>query len=96
MTDAPVRVGIIADYSGSNRYHVATDQSLAHAAMNLGVRVETRWLDTDSLTATSAEALLLDPCDALWAGPSSPYRSMEGALRAIRFARERLRPLVGT
>ncbi len=34
--------------------------------------------------------------DGLWIAPASPYRSMEGALGAIRYARERGVPLVGT
>jgi CTP synthase (UTP-ammonia lyase) len=32
----------------------------------------------------------------VWIAPASPYRSMDGALRAIRYARERGVPLVGT
>jgi YD repeat-containing protein len=34
--------------------------------------------------------------DGLWIAPASPYRSMDGALTAIRYARERGVPLVGT
>lgn len=34
--------------------------------------------------------------DGVWIAPGSPYRSMEGALGAIRYARERGVPLVGT
>src|SRR5690606_14919504 len=34
--------------------------------------------------------------DALWCVPGSPYRSMDGALRAIRAARESGRPFLGT
>jgi len=32
----------------------------------------------------------------VWIAPGSPYRSLDGALRAIRFARERDWPLVAT
>jgi CTP synthase (UTP-ammonia lyase) len=38
----------------------------------------------------------LDTFDALWCVPGSPFRSMTGALNAIRFARESDRPLIGT
>ena len=34
--------------------------------------------------------------DGLWCVPASPYRSMEGALLAIQFAREHGRPFLGT
>jgi len=34
--------------------------------------------------------------DGLWCVPGSPYRSMNGALNAIRFARENNIPFIGT
>ena len=90
-----VRIGIIADYSPSDRYHIATADSLAHAAESLAIEVEPIWLDTDKLDSDSAERMLRE-CDGLWGGTGSPYRSMEGALRSIRFAREQGRPFIGT
>jgi len=90
-----IRIGIIADYNPKNKYHIATEQSVAHAAEALGLRAESVWLDTDGLDNTGAEARLAE-FNGLWCGTSSPYRSMEGALRAIRFARERGVPFVGT
>ena len=90
-----VRIGIVADYSPKNKYHVATEQSLNHAAHALGIENENRWLDTDKMDDDSAEAKLRE-CDAVWCGTSSPYRSMEGALRSIRFAREQGWPFIGT
>jgi CTP synthase (UTP-ammonia lyase) len=91
----PVRIGIVADYDPKNKYHVATEQSVTHAAEALGIPAESIWLDTDKLD-NSASAARLAECDAIWCGTSSPYRSMDGALRAIRFARERGVPFVGT
>ena len=90
-----IRIGIVADYDPKNKYHVATEQSIAHASEALGVTAESLWLDTDTLDNTAAETRLAE-CDAIWCGTSSPYRSMEGALRAIRFARERGWPFIGT
>lgn len=90
-----IRIGIVADYDPKNKYHVATEQSVAHAAEALGIAAESLWLDTDTLDDSTAERALSE-YDAIWCGTSSPYRSMEGALRAIRFARERGVPFVGT
>jgi CTP synthase (UTP-ammonia lyase) len=90
-----IQIGIVADYSPKNKYHVATDQSVTHAAEALGVEAGCQWLDTDSLDNVSAEKRLAN-FDAIWCGTSSPYRSMEGALRAIRFARENGKPFIGT
>ena len=91
----PIRIGIIADFNARNRYHIATNDSIKHAAEFLQIEALPVWLDTDSLNHDSAESRL-NECDGLWAGTSSPYRSMDGALRGIRFAREHLRPFIGT
>ncbi len=90
-----IRIGIVADYDPRNKYHVATEESVAHAAAALEIRADSVWLDTDTLDNTGAEARLSE-CDGIWCGTSSPYRSMDGALRAIRFAREKGVPFVGT
>jgi CTP synthase (UTP-ammonia lyase) len=90
-----IHIGIVADYDPRNKYHVATEQSVAHAAQALGITAESLWIDTDTIDNDLAEARLAE-CDAIWCGTSSPYRSMDGALRAIRFARERGVPFVGT
>jgi CTP synthase (UTP-ammonia lyase) len=92
---ANTRIGIVADYDSNNKYHVATEESIAHAAARLGITVETVWLDTDTLDNSDGDARLAE-CDGIWCGTSSPYRSMEGALRAIQFAREKERPFIGT
>jgi len=90
-----VHIGIVADYDPKNKYHVATEQSVAHAAEALEIQAKSLWLDTDALDDPSAESRLLE-CDGIWCGTSSPYRSMQGALRAIRFARERGKPFIAT
>jgi CTP synthase (UTP-ammonia lyase) len=39
---------------------------------------------------------MLQQFDALWCAPASPYKSMQGALQAIQFAREQGWPFIGT
>jgi CTP synthase (UTP-ammonia lyase) len=90
-----LRIGIVADYDPKNKYHVATEESVAHAAARLQIDADSVWLDTDTLDSSAAEARLAE-FDGIWCGTSSPYRSMDGALRAIRFAREKGTPFVGT
>jgi len=88
-------VGIAGDWNESSPSHRATNEALEHAARALSVPVEVRWLPTLSLAAEGGEAMLRQS-DALWCAPGSPYQSMEGALYAIRFAREEGRPFIGT
>jgi CTP synthase (UTP-ammonia lyase) len=90
-----LKVGIIGDYQAISGSHLATDAALQHAAGALSIGVDVVWLPTPSLEGKVGETILQE-FDALWCAPGSPYLSMEGALQAIRFARERGRPFIGT
>jgi CTP synthase (UTP-ammonia lyase) len=89
-----ISVGVIGDRNPMFLPHLATNAALEHSAAALGVDVEVEWLDTAGLEGYDLAAL--GGYDALWCAPGSPYRSLDGALRAIRFARESDRPFIGT
>jgi CTP synthase (UTP-ammonia lyase) len=89
-----ISVGVIGDFDPGFEPHAATDAALAHAAAALGIEVEVRWHPTESLFDAEPGEVLTE--DALWCAPGSPYRSLDGALRGVRFARERDLPLLGT
>jgi CTP synthase (UTP-ammonia lyase) len=91
---SPLRIGIIGDRAASRATHAATDAALAHAAHALSVEVEAGWLSTPALAELPAPELA--PFAGFFVAPGSPYRSLDGALRAIRHAREAGRPLLGT
>ena len=88
-------VGVVGDFDPASRAHRATDEALGHAARVLSAAVTVCWLPTESLAVEGAEGKL-ERYDGLWISPGSPYRSLDGALRAIRFARERDWPPVAT
>jgi CTP synthase (UTP-ammonia lyase) len=88
-----IRVGLIGDRDASVRAHEAAPRALELAA-GPSLSVETRWLPTPSLERDLPGKLA--GIDALWCVPGSPYASMEGALSAIRFARENGRVFLGT
>lgn len=79
---------VIGDYSPSNETHQFTNAALTHADLDFA------WIGTDDVGRDPSARLA--GFDGLWIAPASPYRSMVGALRAIRYARERGVPLVGT
>jgi CTP synthase (UTP-ammonia lyase) len=68
---------------------LATNQALAY----VGLHAE--WVPTVEVMPHRPEARL-DRYSGLFISPGSPYRSTAGALAAIRFARERGVPFVGT
>jgi len=82
-------VGIVGDFNPRNPTHPATNDGLAHAGLAF------EWVPTEAIVPSSAPERLAAYAGLLIA-PASPYVSMEGALAAVRFARERGVPLVGT
>ena len=91
----PIRIALIGDCDPALRAHAAIPMALHLASDEMGHPIHPAWLDTASLTKSAAPRIL-DPFHGIWCVPGSPYRSMEGALRAIRFARENARPFLGT
>lgn len=94
MSDT-VRIGIIGDFNTEFRSHHATNDAIQHAASKLKLTVESEWLPTPSLVAPEARKVL-ESFDGLWASPGSPYKSMDGMLNGIEFARARDWPFLGT
>lgn len=94
MTD-PVHIGILGDFNPEYRSHNATNDALQHAAARLRMKFEPLWVPTPSLL-DAGSAKILESCDGIWAAPGSPYKSMDGILRGIQFARERDWPFLGT
>ena len=82
------RVGIVGYFNAGNITHQFTNRACA----DLGIGFE--WIPTDAIVGEAAARL--DEFEGVWIAPASPYRSMDGALAAIRYARERGVPLVGT
>jgi CTP synthase (UTP-ammonia lyase) len=89
-----VRIALVGDYDPDVTAHAAIPRALALAGEVAECEPAADWIATPDL-ADGAEQRLA-PYHAVWCVPASPYASMEGALSAIRFARETGRPFLGT
>jgi CTP synthase (UTP-ammonia lyase) len=87
-------IGLVGDFDPEVTAHRAIPGALELAAASLGMSVDQRWLATDRIAGPDWP--LVESCDGLWCVPASPYRSTEGALEAIRYARESETPFLGT
>lgn len=87
MTGDRAQIAIVGDFDPSNPTHQLTNAALEH------VDLDFTWLPTDSPGDWEDR---LTAYDGVFIAPASPYRRMEGALAAVRYARERGVPLVGT
>ena len=90
-----LRIGIVGDWKPGYRGHVATDAALRHAAIRLGFRIENVWLSTTALDKAPDDTDL-EAFNGFFMTPGTPYASLPGALRVLRFARERGWPLLAT
>jgi CTP synthase (UTP-ammonia lyase) len=86
MSASP-RIGVVGDYGETRETHRATNAELEAAGVDFA------WVPTVGIGDPAGS---LGGFDGLWISPGSPYESMDGALAAIRFAREEGVPLVGT
>ena len=91
----PLQIGVLGDFDPATPNLSALEQSIKHASEKLNLAAEVKWLATDSLLTPDLETKL-EAFDGLWAGPGSPYKSFDGMLRGIEFARRRDWPFVGT
>ncbi len=89
-----IRIGLIGDYNPEVKAHIAIPRAVGLAGRASTIEAETSWLPTPLLESLAEDEL--SSYDALWCVPASPYASMDGALRGIRFAREHGYPFLGT
>ena len=89
-----VRVAIVGDFNPEYQSHHAINASLAHSADAMGLQLESKWVATECAARDATR--ILESHHGVFISSGSPYRSMEGAFAAIRFARTMGWPLIGT
>lgn len=87
-----IRIALVGDYDPSVPAHQAIPVALDRVASETGLSVQARWVPTTDVK----DGASLQGFEGIWCVPASPYRDMDGALTAIRFARERQIPFLGT
>jgi CTP synthase (UTP-ammonia lyase) len=83
-------IGLVGDRNPANRVQLATEEAFSDAAGTPAVE----WLATERLSEPAA--IDLTRYAGFLVTPGSPYLSMDGALAAIRHARQHQVPLLGT
>ena len=86
-------VTVLIDLAPDHPYHAATLAALRHASEELSIPIEIRVVATDTIGNPDQ---LVSAGSAVVVGPGSPYRDPEAVHAAVRAARERGVPLVGT
>lgn len=82
-----MRIALIGDFDASVTAHRAIPLALGLAG------ADGDWIHTSTIVDAPAR---LGSYDGIWCVPASPYANADGAFSAIRFARERGYPFLGT
>jgi len=88
-----VSIALVGDFDPAILAHRAIPLALLSAAQAAGLGLGFAWVASD---AVGDPGCSLVSFDGIWCVPGSPYRSMEGVLAAIGFARREQRPFMGT
>ncbi|MFI9815617.1 CTP synthase C-terminal region-related (seleno)protein [Saccharothrix variisporea] len=86
------RLALVADRSPHVRSHTRIPVLLEALRERDHLDLDAYWVRTDDITGPDD----LDGFDAVWLLPGSPYASEDGALAAVRHARENGVPFLGT
>src|SRR5436853_628411 len=89
----PARVAVVGDYDPAMYTHRAIDEALGHVRELREHALEWKWIATSALATEPDQHLAL--IDAIWLAPGSPYASLDGALAAVRCARQNGIPFLG-
>ena len=91
MTQHTSRIALVGDRSANVRAHARIPVIIDALLAREGLALDPYWIATPDVGESD-----LSGFDAIWAVPGSPYESAEGALAAIRIAREQRIPFLGT
>lgn len=88
-----ISIALVGDYNEHVIAHTAIPRALEYAGSTLDINITWSWIETKTI---DNDAKSLTEFTAIWVVPGSPYINFDGALAAIRFARETKRPFLGT
>ncbi len=92
-----IRLAIVGDFDRGVTAHEGIDTSLARAQQTVWPDLSWEWWHTSLLPECSQHVTeVIGVPDGVWAAPATPYSKTEGALAAIRYARETDTPFLGT
>ncbi len=89
-----MEIGIVGDFHNS-KTQLAIAESIDHSNKKLGYATKYRWIETTILANDNYE-MELKNFNGIWSASGSPFKSMIGSLNAIKYAREKRIPHIGT
>ncbi len=89
-----VEIALVGKYVALHDAYLSVAEALTHAGIANGVKVDVRWVDSETVTEENAAGLLAGCAGVLVPGGFGS-RGVEGKISAIRYARENKIPFLG-
>ena len=89
-----VRIALVGKYVALHDAYLSVLEALRHAGYECGAKIEVQWIDSESVTADSVDALL-GSCGGVVIPGGFGNRGIEGKILACRYAREHDIPYLG-
>ena len=89
-----VTIGLVGKYVKLRDAYLSVAEALRHGGYANGAQVEIRWIEAETVTEESAEAILGD-CDGILVPGGFGDRGVEGKIMAAHYARKHQIPYLG-
>ncbi len=89
-----VEIALVGKYVALHDAYLSVVEALTHGGIANGVKVDIRWIDSETVTEENA-AKLLSGCAGVLVPGGFGSRGVEGKISAIRYARENNVPFLG-
>ncbi len=86
------KIGIIGEFNPGKKSHIALNNSLEWLKNDLSFKFE--WIDTIKIERNSS--MTLNGLSGIWSASGSPFKSLDGVIKAIEYARANNIPHLGT
>ncbi len=93
--DKTVNIGIIGKYVALHDAYLSVVEALKHAAANLDVKLNIKWINSEELEDKNKIKELLKDCNGIVVPGGFGLRGVEGKINAIQFVRENNIPFLG-
>lgn len=89
-----VTIGLVGKYVKLHDAYLSVAEALRHAGYETGASVDIRWIDSESITESTADAILSD-CQGIVIPGGFGVRGVEGKILAAHYARTHNVPFLG-
>ena len=89
-----IKIALVGKYVGLNDCYISVVESLRHAAVENGAKVEIEWVNSEDIEKDTAQTYLDGVCGVLIPGGFGE-RGFEGKIAAAKYAREKNIPMLG-